>query len=47
MERVYNFVINIFFYYASQYLFVIKVICHVWNTAEYITTFIAWDLRNL
>ena len=46
MERVYSFVINIF-YYANQYVFFIKVVNHVWNTAEYITTFIEWDSRNL
>ena len=46
MERVYSFVINIF-YYANQYLFIIKVVNHVCNTAEYITTFIEWYLRNL
>ena len=44
----YSFVILYypFIYYANQYLFFIKVVNHVWNTAEYITTFIA-DLRNL
>ena len=46
MERVNSFVISIF-YYANQYLLFIKVINHVWNPAEYITTFIDWDLRSL
>ena len=46
MERAYSFVINIF-YYANQYLFFIKVVNNVWNTAEYITTFIEWDLSDL
>jgi len=46
MERVYSFVINVF-YYEKKYLFFIKVVNHVWNTTEYITTFIEWGLCNL
>ena len=46
MERVYSFVIKMF-YYVNQYLFSIMVVNYVWNTAEYITTSIEWDLRNL
>ena len=38
MERVYSFLIN-----GNQYLFFIKVVNHILNTAEYITTFIEWD----
>ena len=43
MERVYSFVINIFFIMQIK---IYSSFC-VWNTAEYITTFIDWDLRNL
>ena len=44
MERVYSLVINIFLLRKSIF---IKVVNYVWNTAEYSTTFIEWDLRNL
>ena len=47
MEYVYSFVIDIFFIMQINILFFIKVVNLVWNTAEYITPFIEWDLRNL